>query len=254
MELSGQIAAGISLQLPSARRWAAQDGAIQAGTPSDGRSCRPVVCARQSNVRDQVGIGGDPRGDHGATCKIAGIAYTGSNPVPATMTLSCENVAAGPPIRPGSKVRFRSGFPPPDASRHRRHHLGVPRRRAEHPLNQPGQPGRRLGELVDVDPLGERAAVGVAQLGGDDAGRFLVGRHRRGQGMTQQVWMGGQPDAGGQPGEGAAGVVGVDRRAPLGAEHQVQLDRVGWLAGSTQRSPTVAGCPTARRSRSCSRR
>jgi hypothetical protein len=58
MELSGQIAAGISLQLPSARRWAAQDGAIQAGTPSDGRSCRPVVCARQSNVRDQVGIEG----------------------------------------------------------------------------------------------------------------------------------------------------------------------------------------------------
>jgi hypothetical protein len=84
MELSGQIAAGISLQLPSARRWAAQDGAIQAGTPSAGRSCRPVVCAHQSNVRDQVGIGGDPRGDHGATCKIAGIAYTGSNPVPAT--------------------------------------------------------------------------------------------------------------------------------------------------------------------------
>jgi hypothetical protein len=40
MELSGQIAAGISLQLLSARRWAAQDGAIQAGTPSDGRSCR----------------------------------------------------------------------------------------------------------------------------------------------------------------------------------------------------------------------
>jgi hypothetical protein len=27
---------------------------------------------------------------------------------------------------------------------------------------------------VDVDPLGERAAVGMAELGGDDAGRFLV--------------------------------------------------------------------------------
>ena len=26
-------------------------------------------------------------------------------------------------------------------------------------------------------------------------------------------------------------MVGVDRRAPLGAEHQVQLDRVGWPAG-----------------------
>jgi hypothetical protein len=43
--------------------------------------------------------------------------------------------------------------------------------------------------------------------------------------------VGGQPDAGGQAGEGAAGVVGVDRRAPLGAEHQVQLHRLGWPAG-----------------------
>jgi hypothetical protein len=34
--------------------------------------------------RDQVGMGRDPHGDGGATCKIAGIAYTGSNPVPAT--------------------------------------------------------------------------------------------------------------------------------------------------------------------------
>jgi hypothetical protein len=29
-------------------------------------------------------MGRDLRGDGGATCKIAGIAYTGSNPVPAT--------------------------------------------------------------------------------------------------------------------------------------------------------------------------
>jgi hypothetical protein len=49
--------------------------------------------------------------------------------------------------------------------------------------------------------------------------------------MPQQVGMGVQPDAGGQSGEGAAGVVGVDRRAPLGAEHQVELDWVGWPAG-----------------------
>ncbi len=34
--------------------------------------------------------------------------------------------------------------------------------------------------------------------------------------MAQQVRVGGQPDAGGQAGEGAAGVVGIDRRAPLG--------------------------------------
>jgi hypothetical protein len=60
---------------------------------------------------------------------------------------------------------------------------------------------------MDVDALGERAAVGVAQLRGDDAGRLLVGRHRRGQRVAQQVRVGGQPDACGQPGEGAAGVV-----------------------------------------------
>jgi hypothetical protein len=35
-------------------------------------------------VRDQAGRAGDPRGAGAATCKIAGIAYTGSNPVPAT--------------------------------------------------------------------------------------------------------------------------------------------------------------------------
>ena len=32
--------------LPSARRPAARDRAEQAGTPSDGGSCRPAVCAR----------------------------------------------------------------------------------------------------------------------------------------------------------------------------------------------------------------
>jgi hypothetical protein len=46
-------------------------------------------------VRDQAGMAGDSRGAGGATCKIAGIAYTGSNPVPATTTLTCGNAAAG---------------------------------------------------------------------------------------------------------------------------------------------------------------
>jgi hypothetical protein len=40
-------------------------------------------------------MGRDPRGDGGATCKIAGIAYTGSNPVPATLPLSWANAATG---------------------------------------------------------------------------------------------------------------------------------------------------------------
>src|ERR671917_736422 len=38
-----------------------------------------------------------PERPKGAVCKIAGIAYTGSNPVPATRTLSCGNAAA--PLR-----------------------------------------------------------------------------------------------------------------------------------------------------------
>jgi hypothetical protein len=74
---------------------------------------------------------------------------------------------------------------------------------------------------MDVHALGERAAIGVAQLGGDDARRFPLGRHRRGQGMAQHMGMGGQPGASGEVGEGAAGVVGVDRRSSLGAEHQI---------------------------------
>src|SRR5687767_6868812 len=72
--------------------------------------------------------------------------------------------------------------------------------------------------------------------------------------MAQQVGVGGQPDAGRQAGEGAAGVVGVDRGAPLGAEHQVELDRLGGRPGSTHRSDTVWGCPQASRKRACWRR
>jgi hypothetical protein len=66
-----------------------------------------------------------------------------------------------------------------------------------------------LRELVDVDPLGERATVGMAQLRGDDAGRLLIGRHRRGQRMPQHMGMGYQPDADGEAGEGTAGVVSL---------------------------------------------
>jgi hypothetical protein len=44
---------------------------------------RPFVHVT-SGLAGQVGMRRDWRGAGGATCKIAGIAYTGSNPVPAT--------------------------------------------------------------------------------------------------------------------------------------------------------------------------
>src|SRR5918994_4085573 len=70
-------AQGISLRLPSARRWAARDRAERAGTPRDGRSCRQLFMHVTAVVRDQAGMAGDSRGAAAATCKIAGIAYTG---------------------------------------------------------------------------------------------------------------------------------------------------------------------------------
>ena len=54
---------------------------------------RPFVHVT-SDIRDQKGMGRDSRGEGDATCKIAGIAYTGSNPVPATLPLICGNAAA----------------------------------------------------------------------------------------------------------------------------------------------------------------
>jgi hypothetical protein len=51
-----------------------------------GRPCVHVT----GDYRGHVGMRRDQWGDGGATCKIAGIAYTGSNPVPATH-LACVN-------------------------------------------------------------------------------------------------------------------------------------------------------------------
>jgi hypothetical protein len=60
-------------------------------TGRNGQGCRVTAEAVDrlfvhvnGNSWDQEGIRGDPRGACIATCKIAGIAYTGSNPVPAT--------------------------------------------------------------------------------------------------------------------------------------------------------------------------
>ena len=96
--------------------WCGTLGRRRPGFPSDfpppsmglretGRNARgrPVTAAAvdrpfahvTSGRAGQVGMRRDWRGAGGATCKIAGIAYTGSNPVPATPALTCENAAAG---------------------------------------------------------------------------------------------------------------------------------------------------------------
>jgi hypothetical protein len=51
--------------------------------------------------------------------------------------------------------------------------------------------GVRPGELVDVDAPGEGAAVGMAELGGDDAGWSPVGGHGRGESVVQHVGVSG---------------------------------------------------------------
>jgi hypothetical protein len=61
------------------------------GTGRNGQGCRVTAEAVDrlfvhvnGTSWDQAGMRGDSRGARIATCKIAGIAYTGSNPVPAT--------------------------------------------------------------------------------------------------------------------------------------------------------------------------
>jgi hypothetical protein len=80
--------------------------------------------------RNQPGMGRDLRGATAATCKIAGIAYTGSNPVPATLPLSCGNAVAAWPARRACGVWIPSGFPPPDTLPTPSAHPAPP---AEHP-------------------------------------------------------------------------------------------------------------------------
>jgi hypothetical protein len=67
--------------------------------------------------------------------------------------------------------------------------------RAVEILDQPGQAGWSLRQLVDVGSPGQRAAVGVAQLPGDRAGGFPGRRRRRGQRVAQQVGCAAAPAA-----------------------------------------------------------
>jgi hypothetical protein len=56
-----------------------------------------------------------PERPKGAVCKTAGFAYTGSNPVPATLPLTCGNAAAVGWAMASERPRIPSDFPPPDA-------------------------------------------------------------------------------------------------------------------------------------------
>jgi hypothetical protein len=178
---SCQVSAGIPSTFPppvarprgTGRNWRDAEGWRKLSTDR--------LCTSRAIAGARWGWGRDLRGDGGATCKIAGVAYTGSNPVPATAALTSNNAVLGRPIRSGSRAEFPSTFPPPDAQPTPLTQRAL---RAEHSFDHPSQAGRGLGQLVDAHPLGERATVGVAQLGGDDAGRLLLGRHRRRQGMA----------------------------------------------------------------------
>jgi hypothetical protein len=132
------------------------------GLRETGRNARgrPVTAAAvgkafahvTSGLAGQVGMRRDSWGAGGAACKIAGIAYTGSNPVPATTPLSCENAATGRRIRLGSTLRFRSGFPPPDAPPTPLAHPALPGRTRPRSARPPGM---RSGGADGCRPAGQ---------------------------------------------------------------------------------------------------
>jgi hypothetical protein len=81
---SGQTAAGISLRLPPSDAKPRGTGRSGQGRRVTAEAVSRPFAHVTGDERDQAGMGRDPRGDGGATCKTAGYAYTGSNPVPAT--------------------------------------------------------------------------------------------------------------------------------------------------------------------------
>jgi hypothetical protein len=109
--------------------------------------------------RDQVGKGRDPRGDSGATCKTAGFAYTGSNPVPATPLLTCKNGRCAASVAPPGRTRLPSTFPPPDAP---------PTRPAGHALDQGGRP-TRMGEVTRRGEAAQAASGAAPEEAGPTA-------------------------------------------------------------------------------------
>jgi hypothetical protein len=81
---------------------------------------------------DQVGMGVDPRGAGAATCKIAGIAFTGSNPVPATWPVTSDNAVLGSPVRASLGLCFPPLSLEPTLSGHSLPHLPLSGHRGRH--------------------------------------------------------------------------------------------------------------------------
>jgi hypothetical protein len=111
VELSGQISARLPSDFPPP-----DAGTRGSGRYGQGRGVTAEAAGRPfvhvtSDDRDQVGMGRDSRGACAATCKIAGIAYTGSNPVPATVPLSCGNRRSAASLMPPGRSPGSLHFP-----------------------------------------------------------------------------------------------------------------------------------------------
>jgi len=142
---------------------------------------RPFVQVT-SDYRDQVGMRRDPRGDGGATCKIVGDAFTGSNPVPATNTnavsgslgsAGCQQAGPGP--RRSGAAHPRAGQPP------------LPRRRRGAGTRHSPPGHRRVARRGRHRPGHRQAAGGpAARAGSAAAGRrprpWPTGRGRSARG------------------------------------------------------------------------
>ena len=96
---------------------------------------------------------------------------------------------------------------------------------------------------MDVDPLGEGAAVGVAQLGGDDAGRLLVGRHGRGRAWRSRWGWEASPTLAARRAKARLAWFGVTFVARSVRNAKSSWTGWGGRPGSTLRSVTVWGCP-----------
>jgi hypothetical protein len=196
---------------------------------SAGAVGRPFVHVTGA-YRGQVGMGRDPRCKRRATCKIAGIAYTGSNPVPATQ-FSCGNTQLCNSWNLCFSTRISISF------------LSTSIVRPKPAL----LPGRR----------GPQSAWPGGVASGEAGGcRFYwpACRRRRGAAAPRSRWRAPWPPAP-RPASGAAnadapGFRRLRRRsgmpgwrapaapgAPLGAQQQVELDGPGRLAGLDQQQP-----------------